>query len=106
MLRAIHEEDAMPGYVIANVVEVSGPAGFQESAQRVGGTITQYGGRYVAAACAVDAKEGDWKPNRLVLVEFPSLARAREWYDSPEYRPLIPRRQRAARAELVFSAGV
>jgi uncharacterized protein (DUF1330 family) len=95
----------MPGYVIADV-EVTDPAVFEEYRQRVSGTIAQYGGRYLVRGGATQTKEGDWSPKRLIVLEFPSLARAREWFDSAEYRPLIALRQRSARTKIVIAEGV
>ncbi len=95
----------MAGYVIANV-EVLDPAGFEEYRQRVPGTIAQYGGRYLVRGGQTETKEGDRSPQRLIVLEFASLARAREWYESPEYRPLIALRERSAKTQLVFAAGV
>jgi uncharacterized protein (DUF1330 family) len=34
---------------------------------------------------AIEAPEGNWKPNRIVLIEFGSAERGRPWWDSPEY---------------------
>lgn len=95
----------MAAYVIANV-EVLDPVGFEEYRQRVPGTIAQYGGRYLVRGGETETKEGDWSPQRLIVLEFASLARAREWYESPEYRPLIALRERSAKTQLVFAAGV
>lgn len=95
----------MAAYVIADV-EVLDPAGFEDYRARVPATIAQYGGRYLVRGGATEAKEGDWSPRRLIVLEFASLARAREWYGSPEYRPLIPLRERAAKTRLVFAEGV
>jgi uncharacterized protein (DUF1330 family) len=95
----------MAGYVIANV-EVLDPAGFEEYRQRVPATIAKYGGRYLVRGGQTETTEGDWSPQRLIVLEFGSLARAREWFDSPEYRPLIALRKRSARTQLVFAAGL
>jgi uncharacterized protein (DUF1330 family) len=95
----------MPAYVIADV-EVTDPAGFEEYRARVPGTIARYGGRYLVRGGATEVKEGDWSPRRLIVLEFPTLARAREWFASPEYVPLIALRQRSARTRLVFAEGV
>jgi uncharacterized protein (DUF1330 family) len=32
--------------------------------------------------------EGEWNPERIVILEFPSLERLREWNESPEYQEL------------------
>jgi uncharacterized protein (DUF1330 family) len=95
----------MACYVIADV-EVTDAAGFEEYRQRVPATISQYGGKYHVRGGATETLEGDWKPSRLIVLEFPSLARAREWYGSPEYAPLVPLRERTARTKLIFAEGV
>ena len=95
----------MPGYVIADV-DVLDLAGFEEYRARVAGTIAAYGGRYLVRGGETETAEGDWSPQRLIVLEFPSLARAREWFASPEYAPLIALRQRTARTKLVFAEGL
>jgi len=50
--------------------------------------------------------EGDWKPKRIVVTEFPSIEQARGWYDSEEYRPLKALRLRTARGSIVLVEGV
>jgi uncharacterized protein (DUF1330 family) len=94
----------MPAIVIADV-EITDAAGFEEYRARVPATIAQYGGRYLVRGAATEVKEGDWSPRRLIVLEFPSLARAREWFASPEYAPLIVLRQRSAKTKLVFAEG-
>ena len=49
--------------------------------------------------------EGSWHPRRLVVLEFPSLAKAREWYDSEEYREPKAMRLAASNANVVFVEG-
>jgi uncharacterized protein (DUF1330 family) len=95
----------VPGYVIADV-EVVDAAGFEDYRARVPATIARYGGRYLVRGGATEVREGDWSPRRLIVLEFPSLARAREWFDSPEYAPLIALRQRTARTRIVLAEGV
>ena len=50
--------------------------------------------------------EGDWEPQRLVILEFESIERFHEWYDSPEYAPLKQLRREAAVTELVVVEGL
>ena len=95
----------MAAYVIANV-EVLDPTGFEEYRQRVPATVAQYGGRYLVRGGETETKEGGWSPKRLIVLEFKSLARAREWFASPEYAPLIALRKRSANTQLIFAAGV
>jgi uncharacterized protein (DUF1330 family) len=69
-------------------------------------SIAKYGGRYIVRGGAVDPVEGGWQPKLFVIVEFPSMARAREWYHSPEYAEALKLRQRALRRRLIFVEGV
>lgn len=50
--------------------------------------------------------EGDWKPNRVVVIEFPDIASIKNWYQSPEYQPLIALRQSAATDVMIMLEGL
>jgi len=43
---------------------------------------------------------GTWPYVRTVMVEFPSMEKARQWYDSGEYAEIIPLRERAIDANI------
>ena len=95
----------MRGYVIA-IVDVTNAEAYREYARQVPATIAKYGGHYLVRAGQHEAREGEWPGTRTVILEFPSLARAREWYDSPEYKPLRPLRQANSTASIAFFEGV
>ena len=94
----------MPAYLIADI-EVTDKAGFAEYQEKVPATIAAYGGRYLVRGGATERLEGGWSPNRLVVLEFPSMAQLKIWYHSPEYRPLIAIRERTTKSNLVMSEG-
>jgi uncharacterized protein (DUF1330 family) len=93
------------GYVIA-IVDVTNAEGYAEYSRRVPATIAKYGGRFLVRGGRNEVREGEWPGTRTVILEFPSLARAQEWYDSPEYRPLRPIRQANSTGRLAFFEGV
>ena len=95
----------MPAYVFANI-EVTDPELYEEYRKRVPATIAQYGGRYIARGGAAEGLEGGYAPKRVVILEFPSMERAKAWWDSPEYRPLRALRQRASRGDLLLVEGL
>jgi uncharacterized protein (DUF1330 family) len=95
----------MPAFLVAEI-EITDPAGFEEYRKGVPATIAAYGGRYIARGGAIEALEGDWNPKRMVIVEFPSMAQAKAWYTSAEYRDLMRMRQRAARTKAVLLEGL
>ncbi len=75
----------MPAYVLAEV-EITNPEGYREYTALVPQTIAQYGGRFLARGGAMHVLEGDWPQLRRVIIEFPSVEAARQWWDSPEYQ--------------------
>ena len=59
-----------------------------------------------AATNNIDCREGDWHPTRIVMLEFPSMEKARAWYDSPEYQEVLPIRLDANRDKMVIFEGL
>lgn len=95
----------MAAYIYASV-EVTDPVAYEEYRRQVPAIIAAYGGRYLVRGGATTALEGAPPANRLVILEFPDMARLRAFYDSPEYRPLLAIRQRASRSTLTAIEGV
>lgn len=56
---------------------------YRELAQQA---VEKHGGRYLVRGASYEILEGDWRPERLVVIEFPDAERARAFYASPEYR--------------------
>jgi uncharacterized protein (DUF1330 family) len=92
-------------YVIATV-EVKDPVRYEEYRRMVLPTITAFGGRFIARGGRTEVLEGDWTAGRLVIVEFPSLERAKEWWSSPEYSEARAIRQATSDGTLVVIEGV
>jgi uncharacterized protein (DUF1330 family) len=95
----------MPAYLIADI-DVTDPEGYAEYRRTVGESIAAFGGRFLARGGRTVSLEGDWKPKRLVIVEFPSMERLRAWYDSPEYAPALALRKRASVSSLVMTEAI
>ncbi len=74
----------MPAYVVVEVA-VHDAQTYERYKQLAPPAITAYGGRYLARGGATEALEGEWKPPRFVILEFPTVERARAWWNSPEY---------------------
>jgi uncharacterized protein (DUF1330 family) len=95
----------MSAYIFASV-EITDSSAYEEYRRRVPAIIAAYGGRYLARGGAVERLEGNAPVNRLVIVEFPDMARLKAFYNSAEYQPLLAIRQRAARSNLLAIEGV
>jgi uncharacterized protein (DUF1330 family) len=92
-------------YIIVDLTVTDLPT-MEEYRKRVPATLAPYGGRFLVRGGGHHTVEGDWKPNRLVVLEFPSMEQAKRWYDSEEYREPKAMRLRAGRANLVMVEGV
>lgn len=95
----------MAAYIIVNL-EVLDPVGYEEYRRMAPASIELYQGRYLIRGGAVEILEGEWPIQRLVVLEFPDAARAKAWWDSPEYRSARILRQKTARARMILVEGV
>lgn len=95
----------MPAYVVVNIT-IRDPAPYEEYKRLAAPTVAAYDGRYVVRGGPVDVREGGWSPSRLVILEFPTVERARAWWDSPEYAPAKAIRQSCAETQLVITEGL
>ena len=95
----------MAAYLVVDI-KVTDPARYEEYRKLVSPTLAAYDGKYLARGGAVKVLEGDLSPNRTVVVEFPSSARALEWWDSDLYRPIRQIRYDSADCKMLLIEGV
>jgi uncharacterized protein (DUF1330 family) len=68
--------------------------------------IARYGGHYLVRGASPEVVEGDWPAEqRVVVVEFPTMEAARQWYGSPEYAEALAVRGAALARRLLFVEG-
>jgi uncharacterized protein (DUF1330 family) len=83
----------MPAYYIAEHI-ITDPAKFEEYRVKVSPMIAKHGGRYLTKAGSHKLPEGGhWKPERVVIIEFPDMDHLNAWYRSDEYQPLFALRK-------------
>lgn len=95
----------MPAYIVVDI-EVHDPVAYEEYKRMAPPSIAQYGGKYIARGGTTEVVEGNWQPKRFVILQFESLARAREWWNSPEYAPAKALRQQSATSRMIFTEGL
>jgi uncharacterized protein (DUF1330 family) len=95
----------MAAYLIVDI-DVRDAKAFDEYRKMVVPTIQKYGGRYLVRGGATTVLEGNWQPKRVVVLEFDSVERAREWYDSADYRPARDIRLKASSGNAVLVEGI
>lgn len=95
----------MPAYlIVAN--EITDPSTYDEYRRQAVPLLSRYGGRVLVRGGPISHLEGDWKPRRLVIIEFPSMDALQAWYHSPEYAPMRALRQAASTGSVVVADGV
>lgn len=68
--------------------------------------VAAYEGRFVVRGGQAEALEGDWQPQRVVVLQFPSVEKAKAWWASPKYTPAKQIRQKAATTKMLVVEGV
>lgn len=95
----------MAAYLVVDIA-VTNPAQFEEYKKLAPAAIAKYGGRYVIRGGAYETLEGNWKPQRVTVVEFESMEKAKAFYASPEYQAAIKARAGAANMNMLLVQGV
>lgn len=85
----------MAAYIIADV-DITDPAKYEDYKKLTPGAVAKHGGRFIARGGQTATLEGNWKPGRVILLEFPTYEQARNFYTSVEYT--AARRARAGAA--------
>ena len=95
----------MPAYIIVEI-EVTDPVGYEEYKKQAAATVHKYDGKYIVRGGKAEILEGNWKPKRIVILEFPTVARAKEWLTCEEYREPRKLRHRTAKTNMLVIEGV
>lgn len=95
----------MSAYIVAEI-EVLAQDQYETYKQLVPPSLAAYDGRFIVRGGTVETLEGDWSPPRVVILEFPSVTRARAWWNSVEYAEAKALRQSVARTRMILVEGV
>lgn len=78
---------------------------FQVYIEKIPGLIQKHSGRYVVQGAEPTVIEGDWKPERVVVIEFPSRNAAEEFLQDPDANALFQIRHQATTSKLLLVDG-
>lgn len=92
-------------YIIANVT-VNDPQQYEEYKRLSSIAMKVHGAEVCVRGGAVEVLEGDWTPGRVVILKFPDMAQARNFYNSTEYDAAIEARKPIAVMRMVLVEGV
>ena len=94
----------MAAYIVVQI-EVHDPETYERYRALAPASIAAYDGRYLVRGGETGVLEGSWNPRRLVVLEFPSVERARQWWASPEYAEAKALRQTSAETDMLVVDG-
>ncbi len=95
----------MAAYVIVDI-DITDPVRYEEYKKLAGPTVGAHGGKYVARGGKVHTIEGDWRPGRIVVLEFPTAEKAKAWWGCAEYGAAKAIRNAAARTKMIVVEGM
>ena len=95
----------MSAYVIVDIT-VTDPERYEDYKKLAPPAIAAYGGKYVVRGGKSEKLEGNWEPNRIVILQFESTEKAKEFINSPEYREARALRHESASSNLIVVEGL
>jgi len=94
----------MKAYIIVDV-KINDPVRYDDYKKLTPGSLKPFDGKFVVRGGQTQTLEGDWQPGRIVIVEFPSLEKAKAWWSSEEYAPAKALRQATAYTRMIMVEG-
>jgi len=95
----------MPAYIIAET-DIHDPEQYERYKAASPGAIARANGRFIVRGGEIAVLEGDWKPKRLVMLEFADLEAAKRFYEGADYQQVKRLRDGAANLNMVAVQGV
>ena len=95
----------MAGYIIVDV-QINDPEAYERYKAAVPATLAAYGGKFLVRGGRAETLEGNWEPNRIVVVEFESVEKAKAWWSSQEYAAPKQLRQSASVTKMIVAEGI
>ena len=94
----------MKGYIIVDVT-ITDPVKYEDYKKLTPGSLKGFDGKFIVRGGKCETLEGDWNPQRIVVLEFPSMERAKAWWSSDNYAPAKAIRQAASITKLLVIEG-
>ena len=94
----------MNAYLILDI-EIHDLNVFQSYVSEIPTFVEKHYGRYVVLGGEAEAIEGNWKPQRLVVIEFPSKENAQEFLKDPDAQPIFAIRHKSTTSKLILVEG-
>jgi uncharacterized protein (DUF1330 family) len=94
----------MKAYIIVDV-KITDPVRYDDYKKLTPASLVPYGGKFIVRGGQTETLEGEWKPGRIVVLEFSSLEKAKAWWSSDGYAPAKAIRQSASESKMIVVEG-
>ncbi len=94
----------MKAYIIVDVT-ITDPARYDGYKKLTPDSLVPFDGKFVVRGGTAETLEGDWQPGRIVVLEFPSMEKAKAWWSSEGYAPAKAIRQSASVTQMIVVEG-
>jgi uncharacterized protein (DUF1330 family) len=95
----------MTAYLIVDMT-IKDPQAMEAYWHPAAASVARHDGKFIVRGGRTEPVEGGWNPQRIVVVEFPNMDRAHEFYRSEDYAPLLEIRLAATESKAVFVEAV
>ena len=95
----------MSAYVVLDI-DVKDHVKYADYKDMAAPVVAAFGGKYIVRGGKAETLEGNWAPKRIVILEFPTAARAKEWLNSKEYSEARALRHKTAETNSIVVEGV
>lgn len=94
----------MPAYMLVEIA-IHSPEVYEEYKKKTPTSLLPFEGKFLVRGLPVEALEGSWDHDRLVILEFPTKEKALAWYHSTEYQSAKKLRDQAATTRFLLIGG-
>jgi uncharacterized protein (DUF1330 family) len=97
---------AEPKAYLIQEIQITDPEKFKDYAARAPATVSAFGGVFIIRSNTPDVVSGAPPAGRVVVIEFPSLAKAKAWHESADYQKILPIRNASSTSRAYLVEGV
>lgn len=94
----------MPAYMLVEIA-IHSPEVYEEYKKKTPTSLLPFEGKFLVRGLPVEALEGSWDHDRLVILEFPTREKALAWYHSTDYKSAKKLRDQAATSRFLLIGG-
>jgi uncharacterized protein (DUF1330 family) len=94
----------MKAYIIVDVT-ITDQKRYEDYKKLTPASLVPFGGKFIVRGGTAATLEGNWRPGRIVVLEFPSIEKAQAWWSSEEYAPAKAIRQSASDTKMILVEG-